>query len=136
VGERALRAAAVGDHVGVGGELAEPVGELVDRDVDRTGQTTRVILARGTHVQYGDRQSADRGGPSARPRGTSGAGQGEYLICDLAEHNPLDGRRCSYHVRVFEIARTSDVLVCRPVANWQDADADREDATGTADHEW
>jgi hypothetical protein len=56
----------------------------------------------------------------------------DYLICDLAEHHPLDGRRCSYHVRSFEIAQTSNALVCRPVANWEDASRDEE--IGTADH--
>jgi hypothetical protein len=58
----------------------------------------------------------------------------EYLICDLAEHHPLDGRSCEYHVRAFEIARTSHALVCRPVANWASVDAGRE-GNGTSEHE-
>jgi hypothetical protein len=38
-------------------------------------------------------------------------------------------------VRAFEIARTSDALVCRPVANWTSVDVNREE-NGNAEHEW
>lgn len=48
----------------------------------------------------------------------------ELLVCDLAQHHPLDGRRYAYHLRGFEHARTSDAMVCRPIADWQGADVD------------
>lgn len=38
VGEHAVGPSAVGDHVGIGGQLTDPVGQLFDRDVDRVGQ--------------------------------------------------------------------------------------------------
>jgi len=81
------------------------------------------------------RRSADSGGVGLVPECLQMLQDSEYLICDLAEHHPLDGRNCEYHVRAFEIARTSDALVCRPVANWASVDADRGES-GNVNHEW
>jgi transposase-like protein len=44
----------------------------------------------------------------------------EHLICDLAEHHMLDDlERYTYDLRGFESARTSEALVCRPIASWR-----------------
>jgi hypothetical protein len=44
----------------------------------------------------------------------------EHLVCDLAERHMLDDlERYTYDLRGFESARTSEALVCRPVANWR-----------------
>lgn len=43
----------------------------------------------------------------------------EYLICDLAEHHMLDDLKpYGYYLQGFEYAKTSEALVCRPIANW------------------
>ncbi|WIX76958.1 restriction endonuclease [Amycolatopsis carbonis] len=43
----------------------------------------------------------------------------EHLVCDLAEHHMLKALdRYAYDLRGFESARTSEALVCRPIANW------------------
>lgn len=46
----------------------------------------------------------------------------EQLVCDLAHHHLLDGRRYAYHLQGFEHAWTSDAMVCRPIADWERAD--------------
>lgn len=46
----------------------------------------------------------------------------EQLVCDLAHHHPRNGRRYVYHLRGFEHAWTSDVMVCRPIADWEGGD--------------
>jgi hypothetical protein len=40
----------------------------------------------------------------------------ELLICDLAEHDPIDGRRYDYHLGRIECPRTADGTVIRAVA--------------------
>lgn len=59
VGEHAERSPAVRDHVHVCGQLAEPVGQLVDRHIERTGQVTGGILALRSHIQHGDPTGGD-----------------------------------------------------------------------------
>lgn len=43
----------------------------------------------------------------------------EQLICALRLHHPLDGQRRDYRLKLFEYARTSDVMVCRPIVDWR-----------------
>lgn len=108
----------------------QPIGYLIaperDHDFPFTDWVTGIIIAN----PY--RQSTDHGARRPVLEGLRMLEHSEYLICDLAEHHPLDGRRCSYHVRSFETARTSNALVCRPVANWEDAAASRDEEIGTA----
>lgn len=54
VGEHAVGAAAVRHHVGVGGQLAQATGELVDRDVHRAGQVTGRVFHGRSHVEHDD----------------------------------------------------------------------------------
>jgi hypothetical protein len=43
----------------------------------------------------------------------------EQLVCTLWEHHPHDGVPRDYRLAAFDFARTSDVTVCRPIADWK-----------------
>lgn len=56
---------------------------------------------------------------SSLPVGLELIQDSEHLICDLAEHHMLDDLdHYTYALLRFESARTSEALVCRPIANW------------------
>ncbi len=111
----------------------QPLGYVTTPERDPAFPFTE--WATGIIIANPYRRSAGGGGIGPAPEDLRMLQDSEYLICDLAEHHPLDGRTCEYHVRAFEIARTSDALVCRPVTNWTSVDANREE-NGNAEHEW
>lgn len=44
--------------------------------------------------------------------------QSELLVCDLRSHHPLDEPRSGYQLFNWEVARTSNALIARVVADW------------------
>jgi Holliday junction resolvase len=73
---------------------------------------TGVVIANPFHGSTGDYLD----GPPGR---LDGLRDSEQLICALRDHHPNDGRRRDYRLSVFEYAQTSDVTVCRPIADWK-----------------
>jgi len=53
----------------------------------------------------------------------------EYLVCDLRSWHPLSNPKSVYRLWNFESAWTSDALVVRPVADWDDKRSDEGDRT-------
>ena len=77
VGEDAVRAAAVGDDLDVGGEVLDVGGEPVDRDRTGAGDVSCGVLGLGAHVDdddvtggepFGELLTADLFEPSRSPR--------------------------------------------------------------------
>ena len=64
-------------------------------------------------------RDADPGTPRwSGPEGLQILQESELLVCSLAHHHPLDDKPYAYYLRNIELATTSDVAVCRPVADW------------------
>jgi hypothetical protein len=73
---------------------------------------TGIVIANPFHESAGD----DSHAPT--PDGLEGVARQRVPVCDLAQHHRQDAGEHTYYLRNVEHARTSDALVCRPVANW------------------
>ncbi|MEV6621273.1 restriction endonuclease [Amycolatopsis sp. NPDC051106] len=94
--------------------LAYIVGPDSFQDNDTTEWISGIVIA---NPFTADLAGTDR---AELPDGLALLEASEHLICALAEHHLLDDlSRYTYYLRNIEYARTSDALVCRPVANWR-----------------
>ncbi|MFJ7212212.1 restriction endonuclease [Amycolatopsis sp. NPDC098790] len=94
--------------------LVGPAGLVAD---DPTEWVSGIVIANPFIAEPAD------AGRAELPDGLALLEESEHLVCALAEHHRLgDLSRYSYYLRSLEYARTSEALVCRPVANWRSED--------------
>ena len=96
VGEDAVAASSVGDDLAVGGEFGQALGQLVEGDVERSGEVSGGVFGVGAHVEnHGvagldaaqEFVAGDGGGVLGAEVGAAGdLGVGAVVVGDPAEH--------------------------------------------------